>query len=206
MEFRKSFSFIIFLILLLAGCSGNHKAELKPLPQNATIVAFGDSLTFGTGARKNESYPALLSKLIHYRVINAGIPGETTKQGLKRLPRILKKYQPNLVIVCLGGNDTLRRIKPEQTEKNLQNIITKIKATGADVVLLGVPEAKLGMKTPDYYSKLARQFNIPLDNVTLKNLLKNSDNKSDWVHFNKQGYEKMAEQVAEFLKENGAIQ
>lgn len=206
MEFRKAFSLIIFLFLLLAGCSGNHEAKLKPLPPNATIVAFGDSLTFGTGVRQNDSYPAILSRLIHYRVINAGMPGETSEQGLERISNVLKKYHPNLVILCLGGNDALRRIKPQETEKNLQKIITKIKATGADIVLLGVPEVSLGMKTPAYYSKLAKKFDIPLDSSSLKQLLKKQEFKSDFVHFNKKGYKKLAQQIEELLKENGAIQ
>ncbi len=84
----------LFLILLLinaiSACSDS--AKLQPLKADATILAFGDSLTYGTGTSKNKAYPAILEKLINHRVINVGIPGEVSRDGLVRLPRLLKEY------------------------------------------------------------------------------------------------------------------
>ena len=92
------------VLVLLAGCSDD-LVSLRPLASDTTIVAFGDSLTFGTGAKRDQSYPAVLSELIQRRVVTSGVPGELSKDGLKRLPGVLEEHQPGLVILCHGGND-----------------------------------------------------------------------------------------------------
>ena len=89
--------------LAVAGCDPTPK--VKALGDDAVILAFGDSLTFGTGASKHKSYPAQLQALISRTVINAGIPVEVSNTGLRRLPALLTRHQPDLVIICHGGND-----------------------------------------------------------------------------------------------------
>ncbi|NNM14640.1 MAG: arylesterase, partial [Gammaproteobacteria bacterium] len=103
-QFRKFF-FSYFWIIILAACGAK---PLSPLSQNATIVAFGDSLTQGVGTTRDKSYPAVLAEISGRNVINAGISGETTTEGLGRFASVLEQNAPELVILIEGGNDILR--------------------------------------------------------------------------------------------------
>lgn len=125
----------------LAACSD--KAKLLPLDADATILAFGDSLTYGTGTSRDKAYPAVLEKLIGRKVINAGIPGEISKKGLARLPDLIEKYHPDLIILCHGANDILRKLDLTKARNNLQQMISLAKTNGSEVVLIGVPEFSL---------------------------------------------------------------
>ncbi|WP_374356163.1 GDSL-type esterase/lipase family protein, partial [Chitinimonas sp.] len=109
---------VFFLLTSLAAC-GRRSHELPPLPAGATVLAFGDSLTFGTGAAPQESYPAVLASLIGRPVVNAGIPGETTADGLVRFQATLQEHRPALIILCLGGNDFLQHQGESETVANL---------------------------------------------------------------------------------------
>ena len=116
---------LLFIFLLLSACS--NETPLNPLRDDAIILAFGNSLTYGTGAKPNFSYPAQLEKLINRKVINAGIPGEISSKGLRRLPALLSTHKPDLVILCHGANDILRKLDLNNTKSNLQNMISLIK-------------------------------------------------------------------------------
>ena len=129
---------LLLLAVCLAGCGGK-TPRLDKLGAADVIVAFGDSLTYGTGAKVEESYPAVLEQMTGRTVVRVGVPGEVTAGGLSRLPGVLDEHRPRLVIVCLGGNDMLRKNPPENIEANLREILKIIKARGADAVLVGVP-------------------------------------------------------------------
>jgi len=107
----------IIIITLIAGlfaaCSDD--ARLQPLAAGATILAFGDSLTYGTGTSRDKAYPAVLERLIKHKVINAGIPGEVSKNGLARLPGLITAHRPDLIIICHGANDILRKLNLQNT-------------------------------------------------------------------------------------------
>ncbi|MDR3491049.1 MAG: GDSL-type esterase/lipase family protein [Gammaproteobacteria bacterium] len=196
---------ILFLItlFLFSACS-KETPQLTPLSSTAVILAFGDSLTFGTGATPVTNYPAALEKLISHPVINAGNPGEETSQSMPRLISELEKNHPQLVILFLGGNDLIRK-RPDQTIKNnLSEMIKKIKSTGARVVLVAAPRFSLSFAIPDFYQELSDEFNIPLD-TSLPSLEEQSKYKSDMIHLNQAGYAELAKNIAQLLEKSNAI-
>ena len=190
-------------LLLLAAC--NRAPTLPRLGPHDVIVAFGDSLTHGTGASEETAYPAVLASLSGRTVINAGVPGDTTASGLQRLPAVLAEYRPRLVLLCLGGNDMLHQQPAAAIESNLRRLVQTIRASGADVVLIGVPEPRLFGGAPDFYARVARDLQLPLEQDAFNDVLKDARLKSDPVHANAAGYRQVAERLDEFLKKTGAL-
>ena len=198
---------MLLLTLCMTACRGGTDGpRVAQLETDATVLAFGDSLTYGTGTDRDKSYPAVLQTLIGRRIVNAGIPGETTTQGLERLPGVLEDVKPSLVILCLGGNDMLRKHDRAQMKRNLARMIETIRAHGASVVLLGVPEPRLiGLSTEKSYIELATEFELPLESIALPDILGNNSLKSDQIHPNAAGYAQLADAVASLLKHAGAV-
>ncbi|MBX3651150.1 MAG: arylesterase [Burkholderiales bacterium] len=194
----------VMAAVLLAGC-GSDVPRIGKIGAGDVILAFGDSLTHGTGAKAEESYPAVLGQLIGRTVIRAGVPGEQTAGGLARLPEVLDEHRPKLVIVCLGGNDMLRKGTPANIEANLREILKTIKSRGLDALLIGVPAPAVITRPPDFYSRLAKEFGIPYEGDIVTRVLYKSDLKSDPIHPNAAGYRKMAEAIAGLLRDAGAL-
>ena len=121
---KKPLILALLIIIIVSGspvwASG---AGLPLLAKDAVILAFGDSLTFGTGAAPGESYPAVLERLVGRRVVNEGIPGEITGEGLERLPEVLRREKPALLILCHGANDLLRFLDKRRAAANLRAMI-----------------------------------------------------------------------------------
>ena len=193
-----------FPALLIAACHTG-TPRLRELPPDAVVLAFGDSLTYGTGALPDQSYPAVLQKAISRTVINAGVPGETTSEGLARLPHLLDRYHPALVLLCLGANDMLRGLDEGAAAENLKEMIRMIEKQGAQVVLIGVPRPNLLMSTPEFYRRIAEEFSIPYLENAMSDVLKKNSLKSDFIHPNAKGYRKLAEAVTVFLRKKGAL-
>jgi acyl-CoA thioesterase-1 len=194
----------LVFVLLVAACGGG-SPKLAKLPGDAVVLAFGDSLTYGTGANPNESYPARLEAMIGRKVVAAGIPGEATAAGLARLQSVLEEAKPALVILCEGGNDFLQHLDEKTAARNLRSMIGLARAQGAQVVLIGVPKPGLMPSTAPMYGEIATEMKIPYDNSTLVKILTDNELKSDLVHPNAKGYARMAEGVAALLKKSGAI-
>jgi acyl-CoA thioesterase-1 len=191
------------IIFIVAACTSTPK--LSPLSPDAVVLAFGDSITHGTGAEPGQSYPAVLSSLISRPVVEAGIPGEISSEGLLRLPQFLDDYKPALLILCHGGNDMLRRMGDEQAAGNIREMIRLARDRNIKVVLIGVPKLSITLSTAKFYKKIADEFSIPYDGNILNKILKDNSLKADEIHPNARGYRMLAESVAELLRKSGAI-
>lgn len=197
------FSFLIPTMLITACHAGTPR--LNQLPSDAVVLAFGDSLTFGTGASPHQSYPAVLQQLISRNVINAGVPGETTSEGRARLPGFLDRYHPALLLLCLGANDMIRGLDEKAADENLRAMIRMAREREVQVVLIGVPRPALFVAPPEFYRDIADEFSIPYLKNAMGDALKDPSLRSDLIHPNARGYRKLAEDIAAFLRENGAL-
>ncbi|QKI89012.1 arylesterase [Thiomicrorhabdus xiamenensis] len=197
----KTVFILLVLIPLLNGCSKPH----QPLPENAVILAFGDSLTEGYGVPKPASYPSVLQSLSGRKVVNAGVSGETTDQGLLRMQQLLAEQQFDLVILFEGGNDILQKRSYAQIEANLRKMIELLQAKKIQILLIGVPEKRLFSDSAPFYEKLAEHYDIPLQDEIVGDLVMRPSMKSDYVHLNRQGYQALAEAVFRKLQATGAL-
>lgn len=196
---------LLWCCFCLISCSDS-PPTLRPLASNAVILAFGDSLTFGTGANnQTESYPAVLQQLTGLTVINAGIPGEISQQGLLRLPLILEQTKPDLVVLCHGGNDLIQQLGNDQLKNNLEKMITLIQETGAEVLLIAVPRFSITLSIPNLYTELATAYRLPIELTILPELERNSAMKSDTIHPNAMGYKLLAERIRRLIFTAGGI-
>ena len=200
----RALALVALLAIAGAGCS-DATPKLARLSAGDVVLAFGDSLTYGTGATPETSYPAVLAALIGREVVRAGVPGEVTAQGLARLPGVLDEVNPRLVLLCLGGNDMLRRAHNGETAENLRAMVRLIRERGIDVVLIAVPEPKLLGDPPSFYQAIAEEFSVPLEAEVVKDILYDARLKADPIHPNAEGYREMAQSLARLLRDSGAI-
>ena len=201
---NKYFFFLSVFILIISGC-GEKTSSLSLLSNDSVILAFGDSLTYGYNVSKTESYPVVLETLTGLKVINAGISGEISKQGLKRLPNVLDEHHPQLMILCHGGNDLLRKMDMKDMESNIRSMIQLSLDRGIPVILLGVPKPGLFLSSFDIYEKIATSMGIIFIEDLIPDILGDKSLKSDSIHPNKEGYYFMAEEIYKILMDNGAI-
>ncbi len=194
---------ILTAALVLGACADDVK--IARLPAGATILAFGDSLTTGVGVNNADSYPSVLAELTGLNVVNAGVSGELTQEGLGRLPAMLDQSSPNMLILIEGGNDILRGYNLSRTRGNLASMIKVAQDKYIPVVLLGLPEKNLFSSCAPLYTELAEEYQLVFDCDLLAGLLKSTSYKSDAVHFNEAGYQRMAEGIHELLLDSGAL-
>jgi lysophospholipase L1-like esterase len=188
----------------LAACGGA-KHKVARLDAGAVVLAFGDSLTFGTGANPDESYPAALERAIGRKVVNAGLPGETSARGLARLPEVLEEVKPRLLILCHGGNDFLQRLDEAGAAANVRAMIRLARGKGVDVVLLATPKPGLPPSVPAFYAEIAAGEGVPFEEAAIRSVVTDNRLKSDLVHPNAQGYAQIAAAVEKVLKKSGAL-
>lgn len=188
---------ILFMIIIKERDDDSSYIELS---SRATILAFGDSITYGFGVAEEDSYPSQLQKRTGVRVINGGISGEESSEGLQRLPKLLKQ-KPDLVILCHGGNDIVRKHSEEKLKANLIKMIETIKASGAKVLLVGVPNfGLLGFNTHSIYTEVAEQTEVFFEEDALPEVLSKRELKLDYIHPNAKGYEIMVDAFVKHLK------
>jgi lysophospholipase L1-like esterase len=139
-------------------------------------------------------------------VINAGVPGEITSSGRQRLPGLLDKYRPGLVILCHGGNDLLRKLDLDAARDNLQAMLAAARQRDIPVVLLGVPRPGLFLlESAELYAQLAAEHDMPFDGDIIAAVESDNSLKSDAIHPNAEGYRRIAEAVYRLLRDSGAL-
>lgn len=194
---RRYFLGALLAATMLAAC-GRKPVVGRKIAAGATVLALGDSLTFGTGATPETSYPTVLARLTGWNVVNAGIPGDTSAQALARLPALLQEHSPQLVLVGIGGNDFLRRMSEKDTLANIRRICEQALAAGAQVMLIAVPApsaaAVIAGSLSDHplYQEIADSLRLPLHANGWSTVLANAALRSDQIHANAQGYEAFA--------------
>ncbi len=147
----------------------------------------------------------MLARLTGRRVVNVGVPGEVSAAGAARLPEILERERPALLILCHGGNDLLARHDNKVTADNLRVMIRMARERGVAVLLVAVPAPDLSLTPPAFYSDVAREFTIPVELQALPRILGKGSLKSDHIHPNAAGYRILAERLEKLLKKSGAL-
>lgn len=198
-----------FLAIALLAC-GQKAPAFPPLKADATIVFFGDSLTYGTGAGPKQDIPSLVEKELHFHVQNAGVPGNTTQDGLDRLAETLD--QPvDLLIIGLGGNDFLRHVPLATTKQNLRQMIRLAKAKGVRVMLMAIPQPSLGaaafgsLSDHPVYEEIAEEEHVGLIKDVFTEVLSNNATKADQVHPNAEGYALAKDQLIAEMHRLGLV-
>lgn len=195
---------------VLVGC-GKKAPRSTAVPRDAPVLALGDSITFGTGATADTSYPAELARLTGWAVVNAGVPGDTSAQALQRLPALLEEHSPRLVLVSIGGNDFLRRLPQAQTRANIRSICERVQAAGAQVLLIAVPELSLSaivnhsLSDHELYEELSEELKLPLQSKGWSSVLGEASLRADAIHANAEGYKRFAHNVVSTALEVGLL-
>jgi len=190
---------LLLALLFLFACSPYR--NVKNLDsRGSAVIAFGDSLTAGHGAREGEDWPSRVSAATSIPVINAGVSGDTTDSALERLDEDVLSRDPRIVIVGLGGNDFLRGAPLPATAANLRSIVRKIHEGGAMVVLLEFKFPSLDANYEKMYERIADEEGCLLVEGTMKGILTDPKLKGDQTHPNANGYAVMAERIGPPLK------
>jgi acyl-CoA thioesterase I len=207
-SFRRS---LALLLLAAAAACGNGSPQHAPLPHGTVVLAFGDSVTYGTGASAGEDYPARLAALTGWEVVNGGIPGDTAARAVSRIAGELDAWRPALAIIELGGNDFLQRRRAADVKQDLAVLIAAARDANAVPVLVGVPELSLlraaagRLKDSPIYAALGAEERVLVIDGALADVLSDARLRADAIHPNADGYAVMAERIADGLARAGLL-
>jgi acyl-CoA hydrolase len=202
----------LFTCLQLTACDKGY--QYPPLPATANVLILGDSLTYGTGAAEGEDYATLLASNTGWNVMNAGVPGSTSLEGLERLPEYLAVHASgeqkiDFLLIALGGNDFLRRVPQSLIVENLKAMLMLAKAHDIQTALIAMPElspvgAAFGTLSDHLlYARLAEETNTPLLSGIFTEALAQNSLKADPIHPNADGYQVVASRLQQGLQQLG---
>jgi acyl-CoA thioesterase-1 len=178
----------LFLIFAFISCTKNEFPNLQK-----TIVCFGDSLTEGKGANPGGTYPDFLQKMTNIHVVNLGVSGNTSVQGLLRIDEVINQ-KAFLILVEFGANDFFKKVPMAETKQAIETIVDKLQATGATVVLVATEDTQL----PDLYNtlkKISKDKKTKFIDGMLNDIWDNRALFSDNLHPNSDGYKIVAEKI-----------
>jgi len=204
---RRAFLSLAAATLALAACG--RAPQQAGLPAGSVVLAFGDSVTHGTGAAPGEDWPTRLAALTGWQVVNAGIPGDTAAAGRERIGALLDEHRPALVLVEIGGNDFLKRRSQAAVKEDLRAIVTAARGSGAGVALVAVPElsllAAVARRPSDapIYTELGREEKVSVIEGVFSGVLGDAALRADAIHPNARGYEQMAAGIHAALQRTG---
>jgi acyl-CoA thioesterase-1 len=210
-------TFILVFFFFLSGCSGESgsndaasKTAAAKQSTRKTIVAVGDSLTAGLGVDESAAYPAQLQRKLagdgyYFNVVNAGVSGETSSGTLSRIEWVISTLKPDIIILETGANDGLRGIDPDIMRKNLDRIVSVIKANNIKVLLCGMK--MLPNMGPEYskafmgvYPEIAQKHAIPLIPFFLEGVAGDPRfNQPDRLHPTAKGYRRIVERIYPYV-------
>lgn len=197
---------LLAILLLLAACAKDKQAALPP---GSRVLALGDSLTAGVGVTPEQAWPNLLASKTGWVVTNGGVSGDTSGMALQRLPALLEEHAPQLVLVTLGGNDMLHHVPKQETIANLQQILSQIRAHGAQPVLLATPQPTIAgavfqnLSAADFYEQVAGEQQVPLIEDPIPDVLSDPQLKGDPLHPNIAGHALLSEKIFAALQAIG---
>lgn len=193
-----------FWVLIIIFAAGwflfGGKTEIKNLGNSGqTVVAFGDSLSAGYGAGKDNSYPAVLGRMINRPVVNLGLSGDTAANAPARLPQVLQA-NPYMVLIEFGGNDYMRSVPFEETERAIRQIVDEVQAAGAIAVLVDTGGYPGMSRYTKLYKQIAKEKQALFVPGILDGIFGKSKYKADPIHPNAAGYEIVAQKVHKAIK------
>ena len=194
--------------VLLASCSSPTEA---PVAHGSTVVVLGDSISAGYGLTPEQSWVAHLGTASGWRMVNGGVSGDTSAQGLARLPALLEEHRPAVVLILLGGNDFLRKQSLTELRANLSAIAAQSRQAAARPVLVAVPAPSIAgaalrsLSDHEVYADLAGDLKVPLVDDAVAGVLSRPEWKLDALHPNAEGHRELAARVAKKLRTLGML-
>ncbi|MGP9492061.1 GDSL-type esterase/lipase family protein [Psychrobacter sp. AOP7-B1-24] len=191
--------------IALNGCA--NEPTQAALPTGSTVIALGDSLTYGYGASPETAYPAALASMTKWRVVNEGVNGDTSADVLARTEKVIGQ-NPDLVLLSVGGNDVLQQLPPNITTANITATINQLKSADIPVVLIAQPyfsaSALFGKASDNpIYEDISESEGVPLYANGWSKVLSDDALKSDKIHANTAGYRQFSEGLYNYLQEVG---
>jgi acyl-CoA thioesterase-1 len=190
---------VVALAAVAAGACRRSWPITNAAPSGTNVIAFGDSLTQGYRLDPGQGWPQQLSAIVGRPILNRGVSGDTTADGLARLEHDVLAEDPRVVLVCLGGNDMLRQLPADQQFANLRTIVRRIQEKGALVILIGTEGYRI-LSRVDYgerYEALARETGAVYVPDLMKGVLGDRALMLDEIHPNAKGYAKIARRIAD---------
>lgn len=200
---KVSYVFTLGLVLVVGGLlfwyfSRDWEIRNYPSTKSGPIVMFGDSLVEGVGATDGNTLPEQLGRKLGVSIVNYGVSGNTTRDGLLRLDDAVAE-NPRVAIVLLGGNDFLKKIPRAETFQNLEKIVTAFQIQGVITVVVGVRSGVIGGGADEEYEALAKKTGSVYISDVLAGVFAHPDLMSDAIHPNDRGYQQIAERLAPLL-------
>lgn len=208
LRYEKNYCLIIVglfsAILFFSSCSSKTSAKL--ILSGDKVLVLGDSISEGYGVGQKNSWVANLEKITNWQIINAGVSGDTTEDGLVRLPKLISDNQIHTLIIELGGNDMLRRLPNSLSIKNIENMIDLAKTQNIQVILIAVPEVSVfstlvnNLSDAKFYNEIAENKKVLLVDGVISEVLSHTKYRLDQIHPNLEGHKYLAEITSEKLR------